>query len=325
MTSKSVNKVIKTLGALSTNTNKQNRRNSRRRRRITQYPSRMSTARVSRGPTGILAGYGSPITTVFNQRRINDGLIVNGLDLVTSSSMESNISYFMTANPVSWTGTRIAAVAGGFQNYRPLKFVIHYRPQVGSTSDLSMFIGTLWQNNYITSRDQIEPTLLTSPGGVYTPAWQSATTQVNCGRCLPQQMYPIRDNSFNVIPFSVVCRASQGGPTADATQMPGRIFIEYSYEFRNAIGGGSINYKSAFSTATVERDSQQNGIVSQTPLDGWLVDMDIPPENGMPLFCKITTDEDGTQYLVKANDSKVTSAYDMKTMKLFKTNVVTLQ
>lgn len=228
---KSVNRLASTINNSMKNGNNKKRKNSRRRGRVGRP--------TSRGPQGILAGYGSPIQSVFSQKRIADGLIVRGFDLVTAFSGDHNISYFMPANPVLWPGTRIAAIASGFQNYRPLKFVIHYRPQVGSDSILSMFIGTIWQNNYITGRDQIEPSLVTSPGGVYEPAWQSSMTEVKCGNNLPQRMYPIRDPSYTTIPFSVVARAAAGDSLSRAVEMPGRIFIEYTYEFRNAIGLGS--------------------------------------------------------------------------------------
>lgn len=236
MTSNLTRSVAKVLNKISKNTNNQSnpsqgkRRSKRRGRRY---------RRNTRGPDGILAGYGSPITTMFSSRSTPDGLIVQGYDLVTSFTFGDNISYYITANPAAWNGTRIAAIAGGFQNYRPLKFRIHYRPQVGSTDDRSMFIGTLWQTNYITDRTQIEPSLLTSPGGVYLPAWNDSVSNVNLQTCLPQRMFPTRDPHFTTVPFSVIARSSQGGPDSRSTTMPGRIFIEYTYEFRNAIGSGT--------------------------------------------------------------------------------------
>lgn len=289
-------------------------RNNRRRTRLTNYPARMSLRNVARGPSGILAGYGSPITTVFNQRRIDDGLIIRGLDLVTSFDMGDNISYFMTANPAAWNGTRIAAVAAGFQNYRPLKFVIHYRPQVGSTSDVSMFIGTIWQNNYITSRSQIEPSLLTSPGGVYTPAWQSTSTQVNVGNCLPQRMYPIRDPHFTTVPFAVVARASNGGPSSESVAMPGRIFIEYTYEFRNAIGSGSGFQPSG--AYNVKCNATGDGRLELQEVNdlkkGWIIDYINPeeselamPSNEFPLFAQYTVDTSDEGYYVCINGTRV--------------------
>lgn len=275
---------------------------------------------TSRVPRGILAGYGSAVTASFYQSRRGDGEIVRGFDLITSPYdltllANPNISYFITANPASWNGTRIAAIAGGYQNYRPLSFKIHYRPQVGSTSSISMFIGTIWQNNYITSRAAIEPSLVTSPGGTYLPAWQSSCSVVPLGRRLPQRMFPIRDPDFTTVPFSVVCRAADGGPDSPAVPMPGRIFVEYVYEFRNAIGsgtgfqpsivGGVIGTTTALYSGTTSLGSSlvASGLEEQTTTTsrtGWIIDVGASSGSSvtnsyispsLPLFARMNTDE----------------------------------
>lgn len=300
-----------------------------KRKNKTKSQTRMSRrSNSSRVPRGILAGYGSAVTASFFQQRQGDGEIVKGFDLVTTPYNPTllsspNISYFITANPAAWNGTRIAAIAAGYQNYRPLLFKIHYRPQVGSTSEVSMFIGTIWQNNYITNRAAIEPSLVTSPGGTYLPAWQSSCSVVPLGRRLPQRMFPIRDPDFTTVPFSVVCRASDGGPESDAVPMPGRIFIEYSYEFRNAIGSGSSGFQpSRTDTKTITSVSLYDDTTSLgtrivatsreavgSVTNGWIIDVDSgsPGTSGIstqvPLFAKYDTDE-----LVAATSSGGTSS-----------------
>lgn len=259
----------------------------------------------SAGPQGLLAGYGSPITTTFMTTSIGDGLVVRGFDLVTSFELGQNISYYITANPAAWNGTRIAGIASAFQNYRPKKFVIHYRPQVGSTDERSLFIGTIWQTNYITSRSSLEPSCLTSPGGVYTPAWQSATTVVNLATNLPQRMFPLRDPEQSTVPFAVYCRASAGGPSAEAASMPGRIFIEYEYEFRNAIGASTVG----FQPSAVEEISigAAGNITSDSRSPGILVDVksatsgqSLGFSSGLPFNARVTWDIDagGSSYLL---------------------------
>lgn len=324
-----MSQLVKKLSQALSTPKKSGRRNNVGRRR--RMMARRSNA--SRVPRGILAGYGSAVTASFYQRRRGDGEIVRGFDLVTtpynpSNLLAPNISYFITANPASWNGTRIAAIAAGYQNYRPLSFKIHYRPQVGSTSTVSMFIGTVWQNNYMTNRSTIEPSLVTSPGGTYLPAWQSCCSVVPLGRRLPQRMFPIRDPDFSTVPFSVVCRASDGGPDSDSVAMPGRIFIEYVYEFRNAIGSGSTGFQPG---TTVNRLVSLNQLyegttslgyrVTNTSVGfatcGWIVDVDSGTagtsgiSNLFPIFAKYSTDEmvasttsggtSGIQSLVEVN------------------------
>lgn len=258
------------------NMNRRNRRRNRRSRRFRRMPH----------PEGIFAGYGSALTSSFLTTHRGDGCRVRGLDLVTTPLTQGlNISYFITANPVTWAGTRISAVAQGFQNYRPEKFIIHYRPQVGSTSNVSVFIGTIWQSNSIYSREAIEPSLLTSPGGTYLPAWQSSTSIVPLGAKLPQRMFPIRDPSADVVPFAVVARSSAGGPDAESIALPGRIFIEYDYIFDNAIGSSSTSQLATITEASL-RDNQ--------PIDspvGWIVDYtNRAPNDETPLFAHLSWD-----------------------------------
>lgn len=254
-----------------------------------------------------MAGYGSAVTSSFYQSRFGDGEIVRGFDLISSPYQptgDANISYFITANPAAWNGTRIAAIASGYQNYRPLSFKIHYRPQIGSTSSISMVIGTVWQNTYMTSRATIEPSLVTSPGGTYLPCWQSVCSVVPLGRRLPQRMFPVRDPHFSTIPFSLVCRASEGGPTGPAVAMPGRIFIEYAYEFRNAIGGSTVGFQpsktetlSLTKTLIYSGETVINGarylVASdddEANADGWIIDQSGEPSAAIPLFARLSHD-----------------------------------
>lgn len=256
---------------------------------------------------GILAGYGSAITSSITTRMVNDGCVVRGMDLVDGNlASPSSISYFITANPVTWGGTRVAGIASVFQNYRPRKFVIHYRPQTGSTSAIAVFVGTMWQNNYITSASSIEPGLLTSPGGTYSPAWQSFDSEITLGTNLPQRMFPIRDPDMSTVPFSVVARAVD---TGTVVALPGRIFIEYEYEFRNAIGGGSSGFgPGQFSSVTVT-STGINQAGTEGP-NGWIVDM-APNQisTTVPLFAHVTWDrsESGTAsvYYLEINGTGV--------------------
>lgn len=303
--SKLVKKISRVLAAPTVQRRRPKRGGGKRRGGRKRLP------RIPRAPRGILAGYGSALTASFYQARSRDGEIVRGMDLVTSPYApvgdESNISYFITANPASWNGTRIAAIAAGYQNYRPLSFKIHYRPQVGSTSTTSMTIGTVWQNTYITSRSAIEPSLVTSPGGTYLPAWQSSCSVVPLGKRLPQRLFPVRDPHFTTVPFSVVCRASEGGTSAPSTIMPGRIFIEYAYEFRNAIGSGTGFQPSrvdtcGFQVAKLFVPSSASTLYDKAwilPKDdpatkgqfsGWIIDYNGMPSPIFPLFAQLSSD-----------------------------------
>lgn len=252
---------------------------------------------------GLLAGYGGRVSSRFSSRSHNDTLRVSGLDLLNSPVQNfTNISFFASANPITWTGTKIAGIALAYQNYRPIRFRIHYRPQVGSTVSYSLFIGTIWQGNTITSREAIEPTLLTSPGGAYVPAWQPVSSDVPLGSRLPMRMFPVRDSDLTFTPFCVVCRAGDhrigADDTVNALGMPGRIFVEYEYEFSNPIGSGfSSNLQQDAVVPVTLYDTYiysgsktflLPGMLSST--SGWLVDMKREPSPEWPLFSHLTTD-----------------------------------
>lgn len=262
----------------------------------------------SLGPDGILAGYGSSITSVFSSRATSDGQVVRGYDLLPAFELGSNISFYIPANPTSWNGTRIAALAGGYQSYRPLSFRIHYRPQTGSNSSTAVFIGTLWQTNYISTRQALEPSLLTSPGGVYTPAWQSCVSTVHCGTYLPQRMFPTRDPHLSTVPFAVVVRSTTGGAMDPSVPMAGRLFVEYMYEFRNAIGSGT-----GFAPSNIESFTLSGGIYTgpAAPFQGVLVDSDAPYSVTLPLgasveWNKLSSPADSYQIIVNGSTSTAT-------------------
>lgn len=313
--SKKLDKVLASLktavGSLQGNNGSHNGNNRRRRRR------RGNANRSVPHPVGIMAGYGSAISSTFHQAMRGDGLVVRGLDLLTTLFVpdvkdDTHLSFYMNANPANWYGTRIGAISRGFQNYRPLKFTIHYRPQVGSTDNRSIFIGTLWQGNMLYGSGAIEPSLLTSPGGTYLPSWQSCSSVVPLGSRLPMRMFPIRDPPQVAVPFSLLVRSSDGGPSATASDMPGRIFIEYEYEFRNAIGAAAstlptegaaaatvnrvrlqvFNIKTSDKSQVVARWvlSQDPAITTNAAISGVVVDVSGGPTDNFPIGSHISTD-----------------------------------
>lgn len=276
---------------MSGKTNKTNATQSSsnaQQRKVKRSRRRYGRRGKSYGPDGILAGYGSSISSVFSSRATSDGQIVRGYDLLPTFTLGSNISFYLPANPTSWNGTRISAIAAGYQSYRPLTFRIHYRPQVGSNSSTAVFIGTLWQTNYISQASTIEPSLLTSPGGVYTPGWQSSVSTVHCGTYLPQRMFPTRDPHTTTVPFAIIARATDDVSTAVA--LPGKIFIEYTYEFRNAIGSGT-----GFSPSEIAQVTVTDGIItpggSSVPASGVLVDTSASTTTALPIGGLVSWDK----------------------------------
>lgn len=264
--SKKLNNVLaKTLSSVSSSLQGKKKQKSKSKRSMRSRKN----AQIRQG-NGILAGYGSPLTAIFNSRMTDDGAVVTGLDLLPDPGMKGLVSFFCSANPADWTGTRISAIARGFQNYRPNKFVIHYRPKVGSIISGEVYIGTIWQGNTINDELGVYPSLLTSPGGAYLPPWQSSRSIVPCGACLPQRMYPIRDPSRDVTPFSIVCCCKNDSDESGFGGMLGKIFVEYEYEFHNAVGSLGTYLPPSFEYIAVSETTLYVG--DKSIGDFWIVD-----------------------------------------------------
>lgn len=93
--------------------------------------------------------YATHVRPYFRTARGNrDTLTISGCDLVRPIASTGDggdvIFSTITANPAYWEGTKIAAVASAYFNYRPLKLVFHYVPQVPVTYAGTVVSGTIW-------------------------------------------------------------------------------------------------------------------------------------------------------------------------------------
>lgn len=66
-----------------------------------------------------------------------------GSTIVNANGIDELFSV-IPCNPCYWGGTRIAQLAPGYQQYRPLEFSYEYVPQVAVTQEGTVTIGTLW-------------------------------------------------------------------------------------------------------------------------------------------------------------------------------------
>lgn len=173
-----------------------------------------------------------------------NSMSVVGMDLVYSipdmSIHEgSEVLSIIPCNPAYWTGTRIAALATGYQQFRPLKFVIHYVPIVGTTQQGNIFGGTIWGNISI-PEENLQQTLVTSSGGMSTQVYQPKSAVVKCGDNLKYNLYNISgdlDDTSN--PFYYVSIAV-GNFSNNTRVTPGFLWVSYEFVFKNPIGNNTI-------------------------------------------------------------------------------------
>lgn len=200
------------------------------------------------------ASYASHVKAAFRMSRTGDGVRVSGCDLVTPlpsvietvSGTNEYLFAVITANPLYWTGTRIAQIGAAYMNYRPLSMVFRYIPQVAVTQAGTVIMGTLW-NGSAPSAD-LQQTLLTSNGGCMINCYVPGNTRVKLGTNLQQNLFTCNgDINPDTSPFIFVAttRGCVSNGNSDEQVVPGYFYVEYEYEFKNPIGQSWTYLRSA--------------------------------------------------------------------------------
>lgn len=247
---KSLNKVLSSVlsGGVASNKQRRNRNNSKRTRRLGRIPyPRRRSMRSDAGAwsRALPASYASHVKAAFRMSRTGDGVRVSGCDLVTPlpsvietvSGTNEYLFAVITANPLYWTGTRIAQIGAAYMNYRPLSMVFRYIPQVAVTQAGTVIMGTLW-NGSAPSAD-LQQTLLTSNGGCMINCYVPGNTRVKLGTNLQQNLFTCNgDINPDTSPFIFVAttRGCVSNGNSDEQVVPGYFYVEYEYEFKNPIG-----------------------------------------------------------------------------------------
>lgn len=259
MSMKSLNKVLSSVlsGRVASNKQRRNRQVSKRTRRLGRipYPKRRSMrSDAGAWSRALPASYASHVKAAFRMSRTGDGVRVSGCDLVTPlpsviETVDGTNEYLfavITANPLYWTGTRIAQIGAAYMNYRPLSMVFRYIPQVAVTQAGTVIMGTLW-NGSAPSAD-LQQTLLTSNGGCMINCYVPGNTRVKLGTNLQQNLFTCNgDINPDTSPFIFVAttRGCVSNSSSNEQVVPGYFYVEYEYEFKNPIGQSWTYLRSA--------------------------------------------------------------------------------
>lgn len=172
---------------------------------------------------------------------------VAGRDLIyqipeTINTNKTSILTVIPCNPAYWLGTRVAALAAGYQNFRPIKFKAHYIPQCAVTQQGNVLAGTLWAMS--PNKENLQQTLRTSNGGMLTQCYKQAISNIKLGANLQYNLYRMGgkfDQESNPFVFIAIAIAV----TKDDNKInPGYFSIEYEFEFKNPIGNTIQYYNS---------------------------------------------------------------------------------
>lgn len=198
---------------------------------------------------------------------------VTGRDLVYAipdnlqQQNSTDIITVIPANPCYWLGTRISALAQGYQNYRPLSMKFSYIPQCAVTQQGNVIAGTLW--NQAPSNDNLQQSLRTSNGGQLSQCYKSFTSVVRLKSNLQYNLYKTagqfdqESNPFIFMSIAVGCKNSN-----NQNIIPGYYYVTWAFLLKNPIGNTNIFYNSGITTYNnVDKDYENKTIVFLTPGD----------------------------------------------------------
>jgi len=202
------------------------------------------------------------------------------------------------ANPCYWLGTRIAALAQGYQNYRPLDMKFTYIPQCAVTQQGNVIAGTLW--NQAPSSVNLQQSLRTSNGGMLSQCYKGFTSTVRLKSNLQYNLYKTagtfdqESNPFIYMAIAIACNNTSGTPI-----IPGYFYVTWSYLLKNPIGNTNIFYNSGLTTYDqIDDDDHENKTAIYLT----------PDDDEIPLGAILQLDKDDTGDIVATYNGSV---YDM--------------
>lgn len=163
-----------------------------------------------------------------------NGVRVSGWDLVQAlpsviATDSDPIFAVIPCNPCYWLGTRVAVLASAYQNYRPIRMVFHYVPQVAVTTPGTVITGTLW--NVTSSTASLDQTLVTSNGGNMSQCYVPFSSSITLGSNLPQNLFSCAGSVNSESNPFIFIAALRGAPV-----VPGYFFVEYCFDLKNPLG-----------------------------------------------------------------------------------------
>jgi len=255
-----LNKLINNQPKTQTN-NKKKRKPRVKGKRLPN--NRKRRANIIRGRK-IAAASAQNFVKKFTMLRQNGNSVrVTGRDLIysipddlTSPIQDTNVITVIPANPAYWKGTRIAALASGYQNYRPILFKITYIPMCAVTQQGNVIGGTIWDDGI--DNDNLQQSLRTSNGGFMTQCYVPHTTKIRPKSNLQFNLYRMggefstTSNPFIFIALAIGCKN-----TANQRITPGYFYVTWSFELKNPIGSIN-NYNNSGLTTYAQLTSEMN-------------------------------------------------------------------
>lgn len=230
----------KTNNTKQNKTNKNTRKSNRRKWRV------RTIFKPRRRRNGMMAAQTNKFKKEFRILYQDGNTVkVTGRDLIYKipndiEGASTNIITCIPANPAYWIGTRISALAQGYQNYRPVAMNFTYIPQCAVTQQGNVLCGTLW--NQAPSNTNLQQSLRTSNGGAISQCYAKFTSKVRMKTNLQYNLYRMggqfdqESNPFIFLALALACKNSNNQQI-----IPGYFYVTWSFILKNPIGS-NITY-----------------------------------------------------------------------------------
>jgi hypothetical protein len=227
-------------------------------------------------------------------RQNGNSVRVTGRDLIysipddlTSPIQDTNVITVIPANPAYWKGTRIAALASGYQNYRPILFKITYVPMCAVTQQGNVIGGTIWDDGI--DNDNLQQSLRTSNGGFMTQCYVPHTTRIRPKSNLQFNLYRMGGEfSTTSNPFIFIAMAIGCKNTSNQRITPGYFYVTWSFELKNPIGSINTYNNSGLITYSQLQYELNNTIININPSAeipfGAYVDVEVGEDGPIPMY-----------------------------------------
>lgn len=312
---KAIKKLLKTINNNSSNSKANNNNNNTKVVRSSRVRKRNRKRQAKRNiiiknnPIRQAAYTGIPMAVPVNYRKYfsmknlgETAVKISGCDLIYKipdnlSVQQSNIITLIPANPAYWTGTRIAALAQGYQNYRPVRLTIHYCPQCPVTQQGNVIGGTLWDD--VPSVDSMQQSLKTSNGGFLTQCYQPMSTNIRLKSNLQINLYRMAgDLNQQSNPFYFIAMAIATYNQQQQLINPGIFYVEYTYVLKNPIGS-STQYKNTGITTTTQTTQYYTNAIAITCANLQINEAQFPPGT------RLNVEKSDSTYKYYYNDTEI--------------------
>lgn len=240
-------------------------------------------------------------------RQQGNSVRVTGRDLIypipdslVAPIQTTNVIAVIPANPVYWSGTRIAALASGYQNYRPIKFKVNYIPICAVTQQGNVIGGTIWDDGI--ANDSIQQSLRTSNGGFLTQCYTPHSTSIRPKSNLPFNLYKIGGDFQQTNPFIFIAIAIGCTNNNNQRIIPGYFYVTWSFELKNPIGSTNQFYNTGLITYSQLQPKMNNTIIN------------LSTNSEIPFGAYVNVEiEDTTKLVPYYNDTPITVASETPT------------